>query len=528
MKNLNRFIKLQLGSLFANLNFRWKFAITYTPVICIIILTIGLTTYNISMNRMKNDETELMVSHLNNLRMYIDSNISMYLKKSEILFNNTYLQEALKTQYESGIGSSVDALQGLYKLVDPVFEDMYVIGENATPRDTLDSGKPRIMIYTNNPTIPINLALTNTLESVENEPWVLSLYSRPGLMAWEGLTGSANQRYFSLNRVLKDFSTNEQLGILSIQIPVSKITYLLSEGYQYPMFEFYLSDNSGNIIPLTDHKNTEIPSNLVEVYQNSLHTEDSWIQTVENGSGSFLIANETLQSNNFHLVGIADYDIIRNRLAPIRYTIIWVLIAGIGTSILLGIVVARFLSKRLEMFQQKMSSLMTNQTMQIDPIEGNDEIGMMDRSFNDLIGKLRESNSKEERYIHNRTALQMELLQARINPHLLYNTMAAISWNSKKTGHEEVHKVSNELIRFYKHFLNHGVMISKVSDEISMIENYATIMKFTYNMQFDMSILISDEIKVQYCPNLFLQPIVENAIVHGLRVKEQTDRKSVV
>lgn len=521
MKRLIQYIKTKFGSIFANLGFKWKFTVTYTPVICIIILTISLTTYNISMNRMKKDETDLMVSHLSNLRMFIDANLGMYSKKSEILFNNTYLQEALLTQYESGVGNSVYALQGLYKLIDPVFEDMYVIGENATPRDTLDSGIPRILIYTNNPTIPINIALTNDLESVIDEPWVKSLYAKPGLIAWEGFSKTGNKQFFSLNRVLKDFKTNKQLGILSIQIPVSKLIYLLGEGYQYPMFDFYLADNSGKIVPLTNQDNVELPGNMIDVYKNNTNTDNSWIQSINNGSGNFLIANETLQSNNFHLVGIASYEMIRSRLAPIRYMTIWVLFAGIGMSILIGFVVAKFLSRRLEKFQRKMTALMGNNTLMIDPIDGNDEIGVMDRNFDNLICMLRESYKNEEHHMHNRTALQMELLQARINPHLLYNTMAAISWNSKKSGHDEVYKISNELIRFYKHFLNHGLIISKVSDEISMIENYINIMKFTYNIQFDVKMLISDDVNALYCPNLFLQPIVENAIVHGIRTKDQ-------
>ncbi len=503
-----------------NLKFRWKFIIIYTPLICIIIMVIGFGTYDLSMNRMLKNEKELMLSHISKIRMLIDFNLGIYVKESEILFYNTYLQEALTKQYDTGISDSVETLKGLYKLIDPVFQDMYITGESITLRDTLDSGKAQVRLYIDNSTIPMDMALTDSLDSIADAGWVRALYEKPGLMSWKGLEEYGNTQYFSFNRVLKNFKTNDRLGILSIRIPVSKLVYLVNGGYQVPSFSFYLVDQTGEYAPLTPYDQRIIGRDVIEEYKKGIGSENSWIGNYDFGTKHYLVAYETLQNSGYHLVGIADYDLVKSRLYPIRYAVILVLVAGAGASILFSILAAALLSRRIEKFRGKMLDLMDKPASPFEPIGGEDEIGIMDRSFNNLICQLRESHISEERHRHERAALQIELLQARINPHLLYNTMAAISWNARKSGMHEISSVSEELIRFYKHFLNHGVLISNVRDEISMIENYIKVMKFTYGLDFEVKILIADEVRPLSCPNLFLQPIVENAIVHGLRLRE--------
>jgi len=310
MKILTEGLLGRLFNFYSNLKFKWKFIVIYTPLICVIILSIGLMTYNISMKRMLKDEENLMLSHMSKIRMLIDLNLGIYVKESEILFYNTYLQEALSKKYASGVGNSVEMLKELYRIIDPVFQDMYIAGESITLRDTLDSGKAQIHIYTNNNTIPIDMALPDRLESISGEPWVQELYTKPGLMLWRGLTQFDNPQYFTFNRVLKNFKTNDRLGILSIRIPISKLAYLVNSGYQIPNFAFYFIDNKESFVPLTKFDqsivNRDIVSYIVDDYKSNEEMENSWIKDIHIKNGHYLVAYETLQNSGFHLIGIAN------------------------------------------------------------------------------------------------------------------------------------------------------------------------------------------------------------------------------
>jgi sensor histidine kinase YesM len=115
--------------------------------------------------------------------------------------------------------------------------------------------------------------------------------------------------------------------------------------------------------------------------------------------------------------------------------------------------------------------------------------------------------------------VKLELLQEQINPHLLYNTLSLISMISKEDGRHEVLTVTNSLIAFYKGILSRGKIITSISDEMAMVTNYIEIMRTVYNLDIECIVEIEDSIYDCYTIKLLLQPVVENAILHGLRQK---------
>lgn len=130
------------------------------------------------------------------------------------------------------------------------------------------------------------------------------------------------------------------------------------------------------------------------------------------------------------------------------------------------------------------------------------------------INNLIESEYKSEITI-NKTKL--ELLQEQINPHLLYNTLSTISYISKKSNQTEIMEVTNNLIIFYRGILNGGRIVSTLRAEIDMAKRYCEIIKFVYNLDVEVVFDIDEEILNYYSIKLFLQPIVENSIIHGVR-----------
>jgi sensor histidine kinase YesM len=115
--------------------------------------------------------------------------------------------------------------------------------------------------------------------------------------------------------------------------------------------------------------------------------------------------------------------------------------------------------------------------------------------------------------------VRLELLQEQINPHLLYNTLSLISMISKQDGRAEVLTVTTSLIAFYKGILSRGKIITSIRDEIAMVTNYIEIMRTVYQLDVETYLDIEDDIYDCYTIKLLLQPVVENAILHGLREK---------
>jgi len=119
-----------------------------------------------------------------------------------------------------------------------------------------------------------------------------------------------------------------------------------------------------------------------------------------------------------------------------------------------------------------------------------------------------------------RNELEIELLQSLINPHLLYNSLGGIK--HAKNDPNRI-KIIDDLIAFYRIALNRGNVMLTVSQEAKMADLYLEIQKFAYDADFDYSIDIEDDLAEKMIPKNLIQPLVENAFLHGLSKRKETD-----
>jgi len=143
------------------------------------------------------------------------------------------------------------------------------------------------------------------------------------------------------------------------------------------------------------------------------------------------------------------------------------------------------------------------------------DIGLVTLRVHKLIQNVHDYCAKIEHYETERLRMELEILQLRFNPHLLYNTLGAISCQSKNSN---VRNSVNSLCNYYRIVLNNGHLIIRFSDEISMIKEYLSILKFTYRLDnISCFFQIDEQIETYPIVKHLLQPIVENAINHGIR-----------
>lgn len=147
------------------------------------------------------------------------------------------------------------------------------------------------------------------------------------------------------------------------------------------------------------------------------------------------------------------------------------------------------------------------------------EINVLAESFNTmtkeidvLIGDIKE----KEKNLH---LMETKLLQAQINPHFLYNTLDAIVWLAEDNRNEEAIMMVTSLSDFFRTTLANGRDFIKVAEEESHIESYLKIQRFRYQDIMDYKIEIAQEMKRYIIPKLLLQPLVENALYHGVKMK---------
>jgi two-component system sensor histidine kinase YesM len=148
-----------------------------------------------------------------------------------------------------------------------------------------------------------------------------------------------------------------------------------------------------------------------------------------------------------------------------------------------------------------------------------DEITEMGMSFNIMIGRIRELLDAKIKEQENLKKAELRALQAQINPHFLYNTLDTIMWMAEAKRTDEVIEIVRALSSFFRIALSKGKDWISISQEIEHVRSYLTIQKIRYRDILDYKIEVDENILDNIILKLTLQPLVENALYHGIKNK---------
>lgn len=191
--------------------------------------------------------------------------------------------------------------------------------------------------------------------------------------------------------------------------------------------------------------------------------------------------------------------------------------------IIFSIWLAYYLSKTVTKPLYKLIYLMKevekgNLEVRFDP-KYNDDIGIFGKRFNRMLEKLKVSIQENyEKQVRMKDS-ELKALRAQINPHFLYNTLETVNWLARLEGVNDISKIVVSLSEIMKYSVRKGEDFVTIEQDVKQLKNYLTIQEFRYRDKFDVHLQVDDSVLNQKIPALLLQPIVENAIVHGLENK---------
>ncbi|KAI7248998.1 hypothetical protein KC345_g11791, partial [Hortaea werneckii] len=136
----------------------------------------------------------------------------------------------------------------------------------------------------------------------------------------------------------------------------------------------------------------------------------------------------------------------------------------------------------------------------------------MTRRIHDLVETVYKSELLEK-------DAELKALESQINPHFLYNTLATISWVARKAKAPDIVKLSDSMAKFYRLVLNKGNSETLVANELDMVGAYLAIQKFRFEDRFDAVFEVDEQVRNCYTLKNILQPLVENALIHGIEPK---------
>ena len=189
--------------------------------------------------------------------------------------------------------------------------------------------------------------------------------------------------------------------------------------------------------------------------------------------------------------------------------------------ILISSLLSREITKPIRQLRDSMSMVEEGEFEKANvDITTENEIGSLSKSFNvmtERIHTLMDQNVYEQKQ---KRKIELRALQAQINPHFLYNTLDSIIWMSEAGRNEEVVEMTSALARLLRQSISNDQELVAVEKEIDYVRSYLTIQKMRYQDKLEYSIDIDPEIRFVEIVKLTLQPLVENAVKHGVGMKE--------
>lgn len=330
-------------------------------------------------------------------------------------------------------------------------------------------------------------------------------------------TAAGKKNIISLIRPIRNVNTFKYLGKLVISLDESMVAKTLKKSGIGDNGYMLLIDGNGNVL---SGSMSPLPGTIADILP-EMPSVDGSAGSVNYGTGrdKKTVLYQKIPEAGWTLIGVipfADYK------SQNRY-VLTLTAAAVGVALLAIVVLVVFFVQRLTRPLRMLTNFLNNtdpeEPMRLYPVESMDEVGQLVRSYNKLSGKIEALTDQVKLTEAMKTEADMQALQAQINPHFLYNTLSSIHWMALMNQDHQTADMVGNLSDFLRFSLNKGAQFTSVEQEIAHVRHYANIQAIRYPDQFDIVFAIDSELYRKKILKLLLQPLIENALVHGLQKK---------
>ena len=203
----------------------------------------------------------------------------------------------------------------------------------------------------------------------------------------------------------------------------------------------------------------------------------------------------------------------------IMLTTVVIALVSILLCILLSLLFVRSLTRPMKAIVNTMNKVQSGDIDARVEHRGDDEFGYIGSSLNEMLDKLNELYKINLEKQNRLRLAEIKALYSQINPHFLYNTLDSVKWLAKLNGIDDIVQIVSKLGKLLKYSLNNKKDFVHVYEEVRIVESYISIQKIRYDDKFDATIDINEDIMSCKIPKFIIQPIIENAIIHGIEDK---------
>ena len=358
---------------------------------------------------------------------------------------------------------------------------------------------------------------------IESLDWYqAAMESKSGIVVSSSHVQNAIQSSYkwviTLSRALVNNQTGEREGLFFVDLNYSAISDLCNNNSIEEKGYIFVLDAEGNIVYHPKQQlmygglKTENIDAIMECREDSL--------IIDEGGDSKLYTMSKSKRTGWTVVGAAyTSELLKNNEQAQMW---YLLVASILLLAVIGIssIISREITKPIRSLRDSMRKVQNGQFDTHVEVITENEIGSLGRSFNLMTSEIQALMEQSVYEQKQKRKSELKALQAQINPHFLYNTLDSIIWMSEAGENDEVVEMTSALARLLRQSISNDQEEVELEKEIEYVKNYLTIQKMRYKDKLEFFIYVDPRVAHVPIIKLVLQPLVENAIYHGIKYKE--------
>lgn len=352
----------------------------------------------------------------------------------------------------------------------------------------------------------------------EDEQMIPRLNELGGLPMWTtlhtGETVSYNAPYEKLYllRAINDMKTMEIIAYERITVDEASLheqyTGILSEKSR-----LFIADQDGRI--LSSSENGCLGMAFTELGYGELPGGNAgYFKT-----GDVIVSYYVIDTAGFRIVKVDDPGDILQSSNAVYYTVVVCMMLTLIFGVVFYTVQKKTMIQPIQQISRETEAF-TEERFQIGIYDDSeDEIGILNRNLAEMVAYIHNLIQTQYKNEIKRKEIELKYMQSQINPHFLYNTLDSIRWMAVVEHNEEIAAQVEALSDVFRHALNRGNELVTVKQEVEHLKSYLLIQKNRFGERIRVSIMVDQELEDCRVQKLILQPLVENAFVHGLEKK---------
>ncbi|MCM3665814.1 histidine kinase [Mesobacillus subterraneus] len=501
-----------MGKKFFIRHFATRVVLTMLVVILIPTIFISVFFYISSSEVIKKNVRESSIQITKQAADSISHIFSTGKDLSDIMYGNEQLQQAVKKDLDPDLNNLdrnrnneyITQMLNLNTLSSSFVKRIYIIKE-----DGMSWGSGTFSMY------------KLSKYDLDHLSWKGESLKKDGAIIWNGLeydrfsgAGENIQLILPTTRVMKDFNNLQNIAFIQVYLDGESILNKISQIQLGKTGHFFIIDEKGNVMVDDDIEKINKPVQNRSLFQKLVQDETMEFEYELEGKKYYGVKQDL--NNGWKIVGVVPINEITGELNKFKNITLFYSIFFTMIAIIIGWALAKRVTQPVNTLTEQMKLAGEGNFNVRANVQSSDEIGIMSLQFNRMINQIDHLMDQVTTEQKEKKEAELRAVRHRINPHFLFNTLSTIRWLTKFNQLEKANTAFTALIRLLEANMGKKGTFVTLDEELDIIQKFIDIMEIRYDQEFRLKLNVHDDVRKFPIPQMLLQPIVENAIFHGI------------